>query len=342
MDQHPVPQNISSYEFRLVGDMTLKQFFQLAGGVLFAVILYHTNLPFFIKWPLMVLGALLGVMLAFVPVGGRPFSQWLMAFIKAIYSPTQFLWNPNFNTQDLIPNANEHLALSIDKKISPLDKFEQQLFDRFTTIFKGQPVTVTAAPMPPVGMNIPIATPTPVPAPPPINIPKHETIMSTMTQTAPPVAGPIPNTQYPISNQASEPLEPKTQPLATPLSQDVPVTVNFTPRPTINRTPEQAKLARFATNMPEPGQANILVGQVSDTTNMQIDGVIIEIAESATDIPVRALRTNRLGQFQIATPLSNGKYVLHFEKDGFSFESAGVVVEGKIIAPILVVGKANA
>ncbi|KKR52786.1 MAG: hypothetical protein UT88_C0021G0001, partial [Candidatus Woesebacteria bacterium GW2011_GWD2_40_19] len=38
MEQHPIPQNISSYQFRLVGDMTLKQFFQLAGGFLVGLI----------------------------------------------------------------------------------------------------------------------------------------------------------------------------------------------------------------------------------------------------------------------------------------------------------------
>ena len=86
MQQHPVPQNISSYEFRLVGDMTLKQFFQLAGGVLVAFILYKTALPGILKWPLMSISALTGVLLAFVPINGRPFSQWLYAFFKAVYS----------------------------------------------------------------------------------------------------------------------------------------------------------------------------------------------------------------------------------------------------------------
>ena len=93
MDQHPVPQNISSYEFHLVGDMTLKQFFQLAGGIAVAAVLYRLPLPFFIKWPVMALSVLMGIMLAFVPVSGRPFSQWIMAFIKAIYSPTEFHWS---------------------------------------------------------------------------------------------------------------------------------------------------------------------------------------------------------------------------------------------------------
>ena len=45
MQQHPVPQHISNYEFKLVGDMTLKQFFQLAGGILVALIFYATPLP---------------------------------------------------------------------------------------------------------------------------------------------------------------------------------------------------------------------------------------------------------------------------------------------------------
>ena len=78
MDQHPVPQNISSYEFRLVGDMTLKQFFQLAGGVIGGVIIYRLPLPFFLKYPFAGLSILLGVMLAFVPVSG-PRGNWIDA-----------------------------------------------------------------------------------------------------------------------------------------------------------------------------------------------------------------------------------------------------------------------
>ena len=71
MDQHPVPQNISSYEFRLVGDMTLKQFMQLAGGGFGGLLFYKMPLPLIIKWPLIFVSVGIGVMLAFVPVQGR-------------------------------------------------------------------------------------------------------------------------------------------------------------------------------------------------------------------------------------------------------------------------------
>ena len=38
--EHPIPQQISAYHFRLVGDMTLKQFFQVAAGALISLVLF--------------------------------------------------------------------------------------------------------------------------------------------------------------------------------------------------------------------------------------------------------------------------------------------------------------
>src|SRR3972149_4959510 len=94
MDQHPVPQNISSYEFRLVGDMTLKQFLQLAAGALIGLIIFKLPIISIVRYPLVFLSALTGVMMAFVPIQGRSFTQWIMAFIKAIYAPTEYHWPP--------------------------------------------------------------------------------------------------------------------------------------------------------------------------------------------------------------------------------------------------------
>src|SRR3989344_5727949 len=92
MEQHPVPQNISSYEFRLVGDMTLKQFLQLAGGIVLAFIFFRLPIPVILKYPLVFVSAVTGAAMAFLPISGRPFTAWLTAFIRAVYSPTQYLW----------------------------------------------------------------------------------------------------------------------------------------------------------------------------------------------------------------------------------------------------------
>ena len=92
MEQHAIPQQISSYQFRLVGDMTLKQFFQLAGGCLVSLLFYASSLPAIVKWPLIIFFALLGVALAFLPFEERPLEKWIVAFFKSIYSPTMFAW----------------------------------------------------------------------------------------------------------------------------------------------------------------------------------------------------------------------------------------------------------
>ena len=49
MEQHPIPQQISSYEFKLVGEMTLKQFLKAAGGVVLALLINSSKIVFFIK-----------------------------------------------------------------------------------------------------------------------------------------------------------------------------------------------------------------------------------------------------------------------------------------------------
>ena len=95
MIEHPVPQNVTSYEFHLVGNMTLKQFLELAAGVLIAIGIYGSNLYPIIKWPLVGLFVLAGVAFAFLPINERPLDAWFLAFIRAIYNPTKYFWKRN-------------------------------------------------------------------------------------------------------------------------------------------------------------------------------------------------------------------------------------------------------
>lgn len=92
IQQHPLPQDISSYRFRLIGDMTIKQFAFLAAFIIIGIVFYSSPLPFFFKYPLAAIAVGLGIGIAFVPVQGRPLDQWIVAFIKSIYSPTQYTW----------------------------------------------------------------------------------------------------------------------------------------------------------------------------------------------------------------------------------------------------------
>ena len=92
IEQHPIPQDVAGYKFRLIGDMTLKQFIWLAAGIILGLFIYQLPLPFFFKYPLAAIAVGLGAGIAFVPIEGRSMDKWLIAFIKSIYSPTQYVW----------------------------------------------------------------------------------------------------------------------------------------------------------------------------------------------------------------------------------------------------------
>lgn len=109
MEQHPIPQQISSYEFKLVGEMTLKQFLKAAVGIVIALIINSTKLFFLVKWPLMILFGGGGLMLAFVPFEDRPLETWMAAFIKSIYSPTIFTYKKKANENWLDIDLNKIL-----------------------------------------------------------------------------------------------------------------------------------------------------------------------------------------------------------------------------------------
>lgn len=100
MEQHPVPQNVTTFQFRLIGDMTLKQFGFLAAGAILAYITYKLPLPFIVTWPGAAIFALLGFGFAFVPVEERPMDVWVLSFFKSIYAPTQYLWQRGAKTPE--------------------------------------------------------------------------------------------------------------------------------------------------------------------------------------------------------------------------------------------------
>src|SRR3990172_5005612 len=64
--QHAVPQQVFGVQFKLIGDLTIRQFAILAICGFFAF--------------------------AFVPVQDQSLDQWITAFFRAVYSPTRRMW----------------------------------------------------------------------------------------------------------------------------------------------------------------------------------------------------------------------------------------------------------
>lgn len=90
--QHPIPQNVMGIEFKLVGELTLRQFLYLGVAVLLAYLIYNSSLPSLISYPLSLTVALVGLAAAFLPIQNQSFDQWLIHFFVALTSPTQRVW----------------------------------------------------------------------------------------------------------------------------------------------------------------------------------------------------------------------------------------------------------
>ncbi len=97
MKEHPIPQDITNYRFHIVGSMTLKQFGEVAIGIVIAFLIYNLSLIWIVKWPLMALFGFGGAAAAFVPIEERPLSHWITTFISILYKPTQFFWKRAYN-----------------------------------------------------------------------------------------------------------------------------------------------------------------------------------------------------------------------------------------------------
>ncbi|MBI2414751.1 PrgI family protein [candidate division WWE3 bacterium] len=107
--QHAVPQNIMDVEFKLIGDLTMRQFTYLAVFLGVAYVIYTFTLPPFFKWPIISLIVLVGVAFAFLPYEERGLDEWIVNFFRAVYAEQQYIWRKN----PLPPSAFLYQSLSM-------------------------------------------------------------------------------------------------------------------------------------------------------------------------------------------------------------------------------------
>lgn len=92
MQQHAIPQNVMSVEFQLVGNLTLRQFAYIAIGGLFVFLFFSLPLPDWLKWPLILVIGAFSLSLAYLPINDMTLDRWVVAFFRAINSPTKRIW----------------------------------------------------------------------------------------------------------------------------------------------------------------------------------------------------------------------------------------------------------
>lgn len=127
MEQHAIPRQITSFEFKLIGFLTIKQFIYL-------LISIPTGTLFFYIFPIPVLNFLLGIVVigigvafAFVPINDRPMEIWVKNLIKRLSSPTQYFFKkrnpPIYFLKDLVFTNDPHRVMSHIDSQQKLSKY---------------------------------------------------------------------------------------------------------------------------------------------------------------------------------------------------------------------------
>lgn len=110
-------------------------------------------------------------------------------------------------------------------------------------------------------------------------------------------------------------------------------------KPTIKAvTPKQAIDEIGLPSLPQT--PNVVIGVIKDGQKKQLPNIILTIKDSK-GMPIRALKTNKLGQFITATPLANGTYYLEVEDPmkRYVFDVAEITMKGEIFLPIEITAK---
>ena len=84
---------------------------------------------------------------------------------------------------------------------------------------------------------------------------------------------------------------------------------------------------------PKVSFPNVVNGLVRDNKGLLLAGVVMIIKDTNGE-PVRAFKSNKIGQFVISTPLPNGTYNIELEKEGYDFNIVQVEVKGEVMSPI--------
>lgn len=337
--QHPIPQNVTSFQFKLVGDMTLKQFTYLASGMVIAYIFFVFVVPSqpLLAWPIIVLSSFIGIAFAFIPIADRPLDYWLVAFLRAIYSPTKRSWSKNN-----VP-AMEYLEFN-----NRFANFKNQAFSNSQNNSAVAPAPVITQP------NITAKEPSE-----PKVLPSQEELAKTveLARQAQTLQVQIIESEKRLhqikenrltANQGStENINQILENLQSLMNEAGGIKkqlAQVTHQSDIVEPTQKVQVNVISAQLQKPtqivltSQPNVINGIIADSNRNYLDGVVVVIYDKG-GLPVRALKTNKLGQFSGSTPLPNDTYTIQLEKDNFTFDMLQIELKGEVLPPLTIQAK---
>ena len=408
MDQHPIPQNVTGFQFKLIGSMTVKQFGYVAVGVVTAIITYYLPIGgafgVLLKIFLIPLLGASGAIIAFVPVDGRPIDVMAGNFLKALFNPNQYVYRKqvkkfSFLTVQVSKAPLEHtkssqqpLNAAAEQKNRELQQLLRQSSESkvknaqdeheaafLKSLSQTPSIKMTAAPLPkasPVQTLPPLPpvkkTPLP-PTPPPAQqatpsqgITQQEASLEQQIAAAKQQEAATHDTkQVAILHQKTVDLEKQLDTIRAQkqileqeitslkgqlMAQKTKVTISEAASPTPAPAPkrEEVKSAAHVRSVPKElnkkmgllvsDTPNVVAGVVKDPRGNVLPNILVEIKDKA-DNPVRAFKTNALGNFASATPLPAGNYTITLEdpKGQNTFDAIQITANDQVMLPIEII-----
>lgn len=361
MENHPIPQDITGFQFKLIGDMTIKQFAYLATGVVSGWIIFSLPITSFIKLPISGIFILLGVGFAFFSLEGRPMDVMIMNFIRALFSPTQFVYqktDARIETPRII--KMEESKTKIDEKETSLLSSFSQLFSHQGTIQKPsayEPKQILTATF----QDQQNQTPKPQPLEEPVEEVQVEELKVEEEKLKKELKKVKEEEEKDKGTALSESAHQKALELEKLLNETVfqkqqleEELLNLRRRLEesgkqvfkVSEATEESQNVRsvppslgIAVGLPITSEyPNIVSGIIKDPRGNPLGNILVEVKDKEGN-PVRAFKTNPLGQFSASTPLTNGVYRIEFEdpQSKNKFEVIEFEAKGDVILPIEVV-----
>lgn len=132
MRVHTIPQNVTSYEDKIVGALIGRQFIYLAIGGVIVFILMTTDvgpLPIRLLFSLVI--GLFAAAMALLKINERGFDTWVLSFMKAVLGPTEWVWIQDKVVMTFLIEADVATEVKVTKPVTD-DEFNKNNLERLS------------------------------------------------------------------------------------------------------------------------------------------------------------------------------------------------------------------
>ncbi|MBP7832342.1 MAG: PrgI family protein [Candidatus Levybacteria bacterium] len=374
MENHPIPQDVTGFKFRLIGSITLKQFLYLLGAGGIDLALYFLPMPIFIKIPLMGIPAIIALALAFVPIDGRPMDKMILNFLRALPGENEYIYRkvgvdmpffafnapthakPAAQSMDSRTSQKALLFSQLSRSYFNADEEEQQGIQNISSLFQADATPTTGFVNRVVNADAPPAPTSAAPIPTSAETKTQESLakpfmpqknMEADAIQAAPVIPPI--VSQPVAEQQPQAAAPIPVPPVVAVEPVVPQVAETQSAPPVQKAeapvmqaqtaaPTAAPTPTFATPQASYESPNVIEGIVKDPRGKPLPHVIVEILD-VNGIAKRTFRTGQNGMFVSATPMAPGIYTIHSEDTlkKQEFEDKVIEVNGSVLPVIEII-----